>query len=142
MKELKDTVELMLSDNWQDRLKAEIYQCQIRREKLSAAVAHIPTDDPQYEMLHSQLVHMIDYECDLTNRAAAFGIELESITDKSEDEALKSWFENIRNVTLDEMMNNCCCCPNPSPSPMLDPNIAFIIGSMFGMELGKDGDKK
>lgn len=128
MKELKDTVELMLSDNWEDRLKAEIYQCQIRREKLSAAVAHTPTDDPQYEMLHSQLVHMIDYECDLTNRAAAFGLELEPVKE------LADWWGQVK-------QSNCCCCAYTPPGSPFDL-AAFVIGSLYGMELGKDGDKK
>ena len=128
MKELKDTVELMLSDDWQDRLKAEIYQCQIRREALSKFMLRINKDDPEFEMLNSQLVHMIDYECDLTNRASAFGIELESIDRKS---------------TCDPMAD-CCCCPNPNttPDPFLDPHIAFLLGAVFGMDLNKDGDKK
>ncbi len=34
MMELKDTVDLMLSDNWKDRLKAEYWQTKIRYEKL------------------------------------------------------------------------------------------------------------
>ena len=36
--ELRDTVELMLSDNWKDRLRAEYYQCDIRIQKLETAV--------------------------------------------------------------------------------------------------------
>lgn len=127
MKELKDTVELMLSDNWQDRLKAEIYQCQIRREKLAYVVYSMSNDDPQYEILHSQLVHMIDYECDLTNRASAFGIELESIEQKDPDKK------------FDEFLNNCCC--DPTRSPCFDYG-AFLLGAIFGMDLNKDGDKK
>lgn len=78
MKELKDTVDLMLSDNWEDRLRAEIYQCQIRREKLAVNLHNADRYDPLYEMYQSQLVHMLDYECDLTNRAAVLGVELES----------------------------------------------------------------
>lgn len=78
MKDLKDTVELMLSDKWQDRLMAEIYQCQIRKSKLEASLATMPKDDPTYEMLNSQYIHMIDYLVDLQSRAAAFGLELDS----------------------------------------------------------------
>ncbi len=32
--ELKDTVDLMLSDDWKDRLKAEYWQTKIRYDKL------------------------------------------------------------------------------------------------------------
>ena len=39
--ELKDTVELMLSDNWKDRLKAEYYQCEIRIQELEAAIVKL-----------------------------------------------------------------------------------------------------
>ena len=126
MKELKDTVELMLSDNWQDRLKAEIYQCQIRREALSKFMLRINKDDPEFEMLNSQLVHMVDYECDLTNRASAFGIELESI-DRDSDEK------------FGEFLNNCCCDPTRSPSFDFG---SFMLGTMFGINCDRDGDKK
>ena len=39
--ELKDTVELMLSDNWKTRLKAEYYQCEIRIQELEAAIVKL-----------------------------------------------------------------------------------------------------
>ena len=39
--DLKDTVELMLSDNWKDRLKAEYYQCDICVQKLEAAIVKL-----------------------------------------------------------------------------------------------------
>lgn len=133
MKELKDTVELMLSDNWQDRLKAEIYQCQIRREALSSFMTRVNKDDPEFEMLNSQLVHMIDYEVDLTNRASAFGIELESI-DETENRELNAWWEQVK------QSNYCCCNYTPPGSPF--DFASFMLGSLFGMELGKDGDKK
>ena len=39
--ELKDTVELMLSDNWKARLKAAYYQCEIRVQELEAAIVKL-----------------------------------------------------------------------------------------------------
>ena len=39
--ELKDTVGLMLSDNWKARLKAEYYQCEIRVQELEAAIVKL-----------------------------------------------------------------------------------------------------
>lgn len=134
MKELKDTVELMLSDDWKDRLKAEIYQCQIRREALSKFMTRINKDDPEFELLNSQLVHMIDYEVDLTNRASAFGLELESVTNDSENKELADWWEQVK-------QSNCCCCAYTPPESPFDI-ASFMLGSLFGMELGKDGDKK
>lgn len=136
MKGLKDTVDLMLSDNWEDRLRAEIYQCQIRREKLAVNLHNADRYDPLYEMYQSQLVHMLDYECDLTNRAAVLGVELESVMDDSNSlkKKLGDWREMVK-------QSNCCCCAYTSPESPFDA-ASFMLGSLFGMELGKDGDKK
>lgn len=110
MKQLKDTVDLMLSDNWQDRLKAEIYQCQIRKDKLRTVLENLPKDDASYEMLQSQYIHMIDYLVDLQSRAAAFGIELDS---EFEREA-------------GDPMRECCCCQKSDSSSVADM-LAFLI---------------
>ena len=40
--ELKDTIKLMESDDYKDRLKAEYYQVKIRREKLQKIAPNSP----------------------------------------------------------------------------------------------------
>lgn len=125
MKELKETVDLMLSDNWQDRLKAEIYQTQIRQDKLNGVLEKMNKDDPAYEMLYSQSVHMTDYLCDLQTRASAFGIELESLDITEEDKNNDALF-------------NCCCQAVP---PSNFDYCAFLLGTFFGSAMN-GGDKK
>lgn len=38
MQNLKDTIKLMVSDNWEDRLKAEYWQLKIRMERLDHTI--------------------------------------------------------------------------------------------------------
>lgn len=38
MQNLKDTIKLMESDNWEDRLKAEYWQLKIRMERLDHTI--------------------------------------------------------------------------------------------------------
>lgn len=123
MKQLKDTVDLMLSDNWQDRLKAEIYQCQIRKDKLRTVLENLPKDDASYEMLQSQYIHMIDYLVDLQSRAAAFGIELDS---EFEREA-------------GDPMHECCCCQTSDSSSVAD---MMAILTAMDILFGNRGEKK
>ena len=71
--ELKDTVELMLSDDYRDRFKAEYQQVKIRKEKLEAYIKkikkeNIPHDCP-IDLLMKQLDIMIDYMFILSKRA-------------------------------------------------------------------------
>lgn len=40
---LKDTIPLMLSDDWKDRLKAEYWQTTIRLERLSTFLSDVET---------------------------------------------------------------------------------------------------
>lgn len=77
MKELKDTVNGMLSSDWKERLVAEIEQADIRRYKLAEHMTKIGEDSPEYSLLMSQLGHMNDYISDLTARAVAFDIKFE-----------------------------------------------------------------
>lgn len=39
MRDLKDTINLMISDNYKDRLLAEYWQLKIRHQKLQVAIA-------------------------------------------------------------------------------------------------------
>ena len=75
MKTLKDTVEGMLSSDWKTRLVAEIEQCDLRLMGLNKRMLEIGPDDPEYPVLNSQSIHMIDYLNDLLARAACYGIE-------------------------------------------------------------------
>lgn len=87
MKELKDTVENMTSDNYADRFIAEYDQAKIRREKLKAfadkielaEVYHIGTA-PEHKcplnLLREQLRAMESYLSILEKRAIIEGISL------------------------------------------------------------------
>ena len=80
MKELKDTINLMLSDNYIDRFKAEYYQLLIRYDKLKYMVAHwndldfVPICDKQ--IYNAQLQYMLSYIYLLQTRAIEENIQL------------------------------------------------------------------
>ena len=76
MKTLKDTVEGMLSENFEDRLVAEIEQLDIRIYNLEKRINKISKDDPEYGFLNTQYVHMTDYINDLLSRAKAMNVEV------------------------------------------------------------------
>jgi len=76
--ELKDTVDLMLSEDYKDRVKAEYYQLKIRIEKLEAAIkgydnGEVNLDAPP-ELFRQQLDYMINYKGILEQRASYEGI--------------------------------------------------------------------
>ena len=79
---LKDTVDLMNSIDFKDRVKAEYYQLKIRHEGLSrmlkgykeSTLDFIP--NCSYELLHTQLVYMECYMNVLEERAKIENIEL------------------------------------------------------------------
>ena len=72
--ELKDTIDLMLSDDFRDRLKAEYEQLNIRIQKLEAAIEHWTKDKnklsrPVYlPLLRQQIRHMKAYRKVLSER--------------------------------------------------------------------------
>ena len=81
--ELKDTIELMQSEDYKDRFKAEYYQVKIRYEKLKAMLIQwdkgelefTPTcSRAQYEI---QKKAMLDYISTLETRAAIEHIVIE-----------------------------------------------------------------
>lgn len=80
--ELKDTIELMQSEDYKDRFKAEYYQVKIRYEKLKTMLVQWDKDElkftptcsrAQYEI---QKKAMLDYISTLETRAAIENIEL------------------------------------------------------------------
>ena len=84
--ELKDTVELMISENYKDRFKAEYVQTKIRYEKLhamcikyEAGVLDFKPECPLY-LLKEQKSYMGNYLRTLEIRAELEGIDLSSLT--------------------------------------------------------------
>lgn len=80
--ELKDTVDLMLSDNYKDRLKAEYYQTLIRHDKLSQMILNWRLEKLDYtpvypiDYCNEQLRRMRLYLNMLEDRARLEGITL------------------------------------------------------------------
>lgn len=79
---LKDTVDLMLSDDYKDRFKAEYLQTKLRYEKLNIMIDHLDVGSldfqpkcPRY-ILMTQLDAMGEYLEILTARAQIEGIDL------------------------------------------------------------------
>ena len=79
---LQDTIELMNSEDFKDRTKAEYYQLKIRHEGLvrmlkkykEGTLEFEPNCD--YDLLHTQLVYMECYMNVLEERAKIENIEL------------------------------------------------------------------
>lgn len=83
MEELKETVELMLSNDYKERFKAEYYQLKIRIDKLDNMLSEMENDELNftptcsYELLQNQLKAMLLYEIFLKERAKIEKIDLE-----------------------------------------------------------------
>lgn len=83
MEELKETVELMLSNDYKERFKAEYYQLKIRIDKLDNMLSKMENDELNftptcpYELLQNQLKAMLLYEIFLKERAKIEKIDLE-----------------------------------------------------------------
>ena len=79
---LKETVEMMNSDNYKERFKAEFLQLQIRIGKLERMLKGYSegtldfAPNCSYDLLHTQLVYMECYMNVLEERAKIEGIEL------------------------------------------------------------------
>lgn len=79
---LQDTIELMNSADFKDRVRAEYYQLQIRHDGLAKMLkaykeGTLPfTPNCSYELLHTQLVYMEGYMRILEERAVIEQIEL------------------------------------------------------------------
>ena len=80
--ELKDTVEMMNSEDYKERLKAEYAQLQIRRSKLYEMLYAMSEGTLKFkplcsiELLSAQLTCMETYAYILEMRAKAEGVEL------------------------------------------------------------------
>lgn len=78
--ELKDTIELMQSDDWKDRFKAEYFQTKIRYVKLHKRVVQVEagtaTSEKSIELIKYQKRHMGNYLFALEVRAEQEGIDL------------------------------------------------------------------
>lgn len=75
--ELKDTIELMIHDEYKKRFVAEYVQLSIRIRKLKSVLNDYSEDkfDCPYDLLHEQYIFMSQYKRILETRA-----ELECIT--------------------------------------------------------------
>lgn len=80
IEDLKDTVDLMLSDNYEDRFKAEYYQLRYRYLKLRKVLDNWDNLDFEpkcpMEVLVNQAVYMQRYMVHLEYRAEVEGIKL------------------------------------------------------------------
>ena len=83
MNELKETVELMLSNDYNERFKAEYYQLKIRIDRLDNMLSKMENDELNfiptcsYELLQNQLKAMLRYQASLKERAEVEKIDLE-----------------------------------------------------------------
>lgn len=83
MTDLKETVELMTSSDYKDRLKAEYWQVKIRSDKLyemlnkmkNGKLSFKPTCS--YELLYTQWLYMTQYLIVLKTRADLEGVDLD-----------------------------------------------------------------
>ena len=79
---LLETVQMMNSNDFKDRFRAEFYQLKIRRDGLQNMLVkykngELPfTPNCTYELLHKQLIFMDCYMNILSERAEIEGIEL------------------------------------------------------------------
>ncbi len=79
---LQDTIELMNSGDFKDRVKAEYYQLKIRRDGLKEMLKKYKegtlefTPNCDYDLLHTQLVYMEGYMVVLETRAEIENIKL------------------------------------------------------------------
>ena len=74
MKTLEETVIGMLSDDWKERLIAEIEQCDIRMYHLGKHLVAIGEDSPEYSLLEEQYNAMDKYLSLLVARATVFDV--------------------------------------------------------------------
>lgn len=80
--ELKDTIQMMTSDDYKERFKAEYYQAKIRYDKLDMMTVKYEagklqfTPDCSLELLKEQKMYMGNYIRCLKIRALIEGIDL------------------------------------------------------------------
>ena len=82
---LEDTIEMMQSEDFKERFKAEYYQLKIRMERLKSMLDKYRdgtlnfTPKCSYELLYEQYVYMKDYMVILVQRASIEDIDLEEL---------------------------------------------------------------
>ena len=78
--ELKDTVDLMLSDNYKERFQAEFHQLNIRIAEVRRMLKEYKrgnfTTNCPFELLYKQLIFMLIYRDMLKERAEIENIDL------------------------------------------------------------------
>ena len=83
MKELKETIPMMASEDYKERFKAEYWQAKIRMDKLNELIFKIETDQLGFKpkcpfaTLKIQWAVMKQYVDILKKRAAIEGVELD-----------------------------------------------------------------
>lgn len=83
--ELKETIELMQSDDYKDRFRAEYYQTRIRFEKLTIMLDKYQLGNLSFEpscpidLLEEQRKYMLQYLRCLVIRAEIEGIKLQEV---------------------------------------------------------------
>lgn len=83
--ELKDTIDLMLSDDFKDRFCAEYHQIDIRMKKLGVMLKRWERGDLDFKptapktLLYSQYAFMQAYLSTLVKRAEIEGIDLREV---------------------------------------------------------------
>ena len=78
--ELKDTTELMTSDDYKDRFKAEYYQTKIRYDKLHKTLVKYDAGTLPFTLTNSEI---------LRQQAAAMGKYLYLLEERAELEQIK-----------------------------------------------------
>lgn len=80
--ELKDTIEMMQSEDYKERFKAEYYQLEIRLDKLTSMLEKWDKGELNFtptcprELYNQQVSGMVDYLNALRTRAGIEGIQL------------------------------------------------------------------
>lgn len=83
--QLKDTAELMISDDYKDRFKAEYYQTKIRYDKLHKMIVKYEagtlefTPNTPIDILKKQAAAMGSYLYNLEVRAQIEGVQIEEV---------------------------------------------------------------
>lgn len=96
MKTLRDTIDGMMSDDWKERLVAEIEQCDLRMYGLEKHLKKIGEDSPEYSLLQEQYDAMGKYLSILVARATTFDIRynLPSFENRIEETRIPDVFKS------------------------------------------------
>lgn len=75
MTDLKDTIKLMTSENWKDRMIAEYWQLKIRMDKLNHTIKMGIFDGEMNDTMVAQYEAMKEYANTLLHRAELCGFK-------------------------------------------------------------------